>query len=83
MTNWKNTYNPTSLHLTIVVSSLTPCTKFPGIFNPIMRLHSTSLETVTKEPWAYPNGYGALIGDALRYRHSFIPYIYSLYFPFF
>lgn len=36
MTNWKNTHNPTSLHLTIVVSSLTPRTKFPGILNPIM-----------------------------------------------
>ena len=48
-----------------------------GIFNPIMRLHSTAMETVTKEPWAYPNGYGALVGDALRYRHAFIPYIYS------
>ena len=48
-----------------------------GIFNPIMRLHSTAMETVTKEPWAYPNGYGALVADALRYRHSFIPYIYS------
>ncbi|MBO7186857.1 MAG: DUF4968 domain-containing protein [Clostridia bacterium] len=48
-----------------------------GIFNPIMRLHSTAMETVTKEPWAYPNGYGALVGDALRYRHALIPYIYS------
>ena len=48
-----------------------------GIFNPVMRLHSTSMETVTKEPWAYANGYGALVCDALRYRHSFIPYIYS------
>jgi alpha-glucosidase (family GH31 glycosyl hydrolase) len=48
-----------------------------GIFNPIMRLHSTAMETTTKEPWAYPNGYGALVGDALRYRHSLIPYIYS------
>ena len=48
-----------------------------GIFNPIMRLHSTAMISVTKEPWAYSNGTGGLIADALRYRHSFIPFLYS------
>lgn len=34
--NWKNTYNSTSLHWTIIISALTPHTKVPGIVKPIM-----------------------------------------------
>lgn len=48
-----------------------------GIFSPIMRLHSTAMISVTKEPWTYMGGTNELIGNALRYRHALIPFLYS------
>ena len=48
-----------------------------GCFNPINRLHSTCYPTVTKEPWFYPNGCGALAAEILRFRHKLIPFLYS------
>lgn len=48
-----------------------------GVFNPINRLHSTSLSTLTKEPWYYTNGCGEIAVRYLRFRHKLIPYLYS------
>ncbi len=48
-----------------------------GVFSPINRLHCTSAETMTKEPWAYKNGSGLLAAELLRFRHKLIPYLYT------
>ena len=48
-----------------------------GVFSPINRLHCTSDETVTKEPFAYMNGTGLIVEEFLRFRHKMIPYLYS------
>lgn len=49
-----------------------------GVFSPITRLHSTKVETMTKEPWAYGNGTGEIAAQWLRLRHRMIPFLYSL-----
>mgnify|MGYP005754653207 CR=1 FL=1 len=49
-----------------------------GVFNPIMRLHSSDVVPVTKEPWYYKNGTGMIAEEWLRLRHSLIPHLYSL-----
>lgn len=49
-----------------------------GVFTPIMRLHSTSNEFMGKEPWKYSKPVEKLAIDALRLRHRFIPYLYSM-----
>jgi alpha-glucosidase (family GH31 glycosyl hydrolase) len=48
-----------------------------GVFSPINRLHCSNSETMTKEPWAYNNGAGAISKEYLRFRHRMIPYLYS------
>ena len=49
-----------------------------GVFNPIMRLHSTSNEFAGKEPWKYGGEAQRLAGDYMRLRHRLIPYLYSM-----
>lgn len=49
-----------------------------GVFSPILRLHSTSNDLFGKEPWNYSWTAEHLVTDALRLRHSLIPYIYSM-----
>ncbi|MGN0447230.1 MAG: TIM-barrel domain-containing protein [Acutalibacteraceae bacterium] len=49
-----------------------------GIYSPIMRLHSTSNEFMGKEPWKHEYQAEALAVKALRERHAFIPYLYSM-----
>ena len=49
-----------------------------GVFNPIMRLHSTSNEFSGKEPWKYGGEAQRLAGDYMRLRHRLIPYLYSM-----
>ena len=48
-----------------------------GVFSPINRLHNTNQKTVTKEPWAYLKGVGAIAEKWLRLRHKMIPLLYS------
>lgn len=48
-----------------------------GVFSPINRYHCTSIPTVTKEPWAYKNGTGALIEEQMRLRHKLVPFLYT------
>lgn len=48
-----------------------------GVFSPINRLHCSCEPTVTKEPWAYGNGTGAIAADFLRLRHRMIPFLYT------
>ncbi|MDR2397576.1 MAG: DUF4968 domain-containing protein [Spirochaetaceae bacterium] len=49
-----------------------------GVFSPINRLHSTSNQFNTKEPWGFASPAGQIIGDFLRLRHRLIPYLYSM-----
>ncbi len=47
-----------------------------GVFSPIMRLHCSNNETVTKEPWTY-DGAGYVAEEFLRFRHKLVPYLYT------
>jgi len=48
-----------------------------GLFNPIMRLHSTSNEFMGKEPWKFRDDVYSRTVDVLRLRHRLLPYIYT------
>ncbi|MBQ7323932.1 MAG: alpha-xylosidase [Clostridia bacterium] len=48
-----------------------------GVFSPIMRLHCSDTETMTKEPWAYGNGTNFIAEEFLRFRHKLVPYLYT------
>jgi len=49
-----------------------------GVFSPIMRLHSSNNEFMGKEPWRYGDEARRLATEALRLRHSLLPYIYTM-----
>ncbi len=49
-----------------------------GLYNPIMRLHSTSNEFMGKEPWKHNYQAEAIATGCLRERHALIPYLYSM-----
>lgn len=49
-----------------------------GVFSPILRLHSTQNDLFGKEPWNFSWTAQHLVTDALRLRHSLIPYIYTM-----
>ena len=48
-----------------------------GVFNPILRLHCTDGAVMTKQPLAYTNGVKQLMEEYLKFRHKFIPYLYT------
>ncbi len=49
-----------------------------GAFSPILRLHSTAMELLGKEPWKYRAEVHKCAADWLRLRHRLIPYIYTM-----
>lgn len=49
-----------------------------GIFSPIMRLHSVYSKFCGKEPWRYKKETEKVMGDALRFRHKMLPYLYTM-----
>ena len=49
-----------------------------GVFSPVLRLHSSNLEFLGKEPWKYRKDVCESAKKWLRFRHKLIPYIYSL-----
>lgn len=49
-----------------------------GVFSPINRLHSADSPFLMKEPWNYNAPYDELMRKYLRFRHQFIPYIYTM-----
>ena len=49
-----------------------------GVFTPIMRLHSTT-NVLSKEPWNHPTVEKEAV-QALRFRHTLIPYVYTAYY---
>ena len=48
-----------------------------GIFSPIMRLHSSMSEFLSKEPWTYSKATCAIMEDYLRLRHRLVPWLYT------
>lgn len=49
-----------------------------GVFSPIMRLHSSKSQWLTKEPWNLSLQPRDIISNFLRLRHRLIPYLYSM-----
>lgn len=49
-----------------------------GVFSPILRLHSTKVAYHERRPWGYDAETERLATQALRLRHSLIPYLYSM-----
>lgn len=49
-----------------------------AVFNPILRLHSTSNDLGGKEPWNCNGVVNAISCDLLRLRKKLIPYIYTM-----
>lgn len=48
-----------------------------GVFSPILRLHSTKSDFMSKEPWAFGPETERIMTEWLRFRHRLIPYLYS------
>ncbi|MBQ8162400.1 MAG: DUF5110 domain-containing protein [Clostridia bacterium] len=48
-----------------------------GVFSPIMRLHSSKSDFLSKEPWAFGKEAGEIMGAYLRLRHRLLPYLYT------
>ena len=49
-----------------------------GVFSPIMRLHSTAIELLGKEPWKYKYNVHQAAKYWLNLRHRMIPYIFTM-----
>lgn len=49
-----------------------------GVFSPILRLHSTAIELLGKEPWKYRQDVYKSAKEWLNFRHKLIPYIFSM-----
>ena len=49
-----------------------------AVFLPILRLHSTNLDVLGKEPWNFSWEAETLGTEFLRLRHKMIPYIYAM-----
>lgn len=49
-----------------------------GAFSPILRLHSTAIELLGKEPWKYRQDVYASAKQWLNFRHKLIPYIFAM-----
>lgn len=49
-----------------------------GVFSPIMRLHSTAIELLGKEPWKYKAEVYRCAKEWLSFRHKMIPYIFTM-----
>ena len=49
-----------------------------GVFSPIMRLHSSNMLALGKEPWKYSAEVCRAAKEWLRLRHKLIPYIYTM-----
>ncbi len=49
-----------------------------GLFSPIFRLHSTKNKFHERRPFAYDAEISRLTSHAMRLRHAFIPYLYTM-----
>ncbi|KAA3660721.1 MAG: DUF5110 domain-containing protein, partial [Chloroflexi bacterium] len=49
-----------------------------GVFSPILRLHCTNVAFHERRPWGYDAETDQLVSHAMRLRHAFIPYLYTM-----
>ena len=49
-----------------------------GAFSPVMRTHSSKAPSLNKEPWVFEDEYRDAIRDAVLWRYSMVPYIYTM-----
>ncbi len=49
-----------------------------GLFSPILRLHSTKNAFQERRPWGYDGEVLRVASEAMRLRHAFIPYLYTM-----
>jgi hypothetical protein len=49
-----------------------------GALSPMNRIHTSKVEYIDKRPWTYPPTVSEALGDALRFRHALVPYLYTL-----
>jgi len=49
-----------------------------GLFSPILRLHSSKNPFHERRPWGFDAEVERVASEALRWRHAFIPYVYSM-----
>lgn len=49
-----------------------------GVFSPVLRLHSTAIELLGKEPWKYRKDVCDSAKEWLNFRHRLIPYLFSM-----
>ena len=48
-----------------------------GVLSPILRLHSSDSEFLSKEPWTYGEPCCAIMKRWLRFRHALLPWLYT------
>jgi hypothetical protein len=49
-----------------------------GVFSPILRLHSTNVYYIDRHPWTKGKDVLDITREAMKLRHSLIPYLYSM-----
>ncbi|MEF8789807.1 MAG: TIM-barrel domain-containing protein [Haloarculaceae archaeon] len=49
-----------------------------GALSPVNRIHTSKVEYVDKRPWTYPPTVREALGEALRFRHALVPYLYTM-----
>ena len=49
-----------------------------GVYSPILRLHSSDIPFLSKEPWHFPGETRAALGEALRLRVQLVPYLHAM-----
>ncbi len=49
-----------------------------GALSPILRLHATKNPFIDRVPWAYDAETFTLIRSAMRFRHTLVPYLYTM-----
>ncbi|WP_197428604.1 glycoside hydrolase family 31 protein [Halapricum sp. CBA1109] len=49
-----------------------------GALSPVNRIHTGNLAYIDKRPWTFDPTVREALGDALRFRHALVPYIYTM-----
>ncbi len=49
-----------------------------GCFSPVLRLHSTAMPFIHREPWGMEEKYEKIAAEYLKLRHQLFPYIYTM-----
>jgi len=49
-----------------------------GVLSPVNRIHTTKDRFIDKRPWTFGADIAGAVGDALRFRHALVPYLYTM-----